>query len=93
MTAIAIESRRTTSLRVGAASIWLSIVVLLPAGGHRVAVGPRWMGRVPARGHVQCGARPFRVTLTISIGVTLVNAVFGLLVAWVLVRDSFPASA
>jgi sulfate transport system permease protein len=28
-----------------------------------------------------------------SIGVTLVNAVFGLLVAWVLTRDDFPASA
>ena len=32
----------------------------------------------------------FKVTLTISIGVTLVNAVFGLLVAWVLTRDDFP---
>ena len=32
----------------------------------------------------------FRVTLTISIGVTLINAVFGLLVAWVLTRDDFP---
>ena len=32
----------------------------------------------------------FRVTLTISAGVTLVNLVFGLLVAWVLTRDDFP---
>ncbi len=31
----------------------------------------------------------FRVTLTVAIGVTVVNAVFGLLVAWVLVRDDF----
>ena len=30
------------------------------------------------------------MTLTISIGVTLVNLVFGLLVAWVLTRDDFP---
>ena len=32
----------------------------------------------------------FRVTLTISTGVTLINLVFGLLVAWVLTRDDFP---
>ena len=32
----------------------------------------------------------FRVTLTVSVGVTVVNAVFGLLVAWVLTRDDFP---
>ena len=30
------------------------------------------------------------MTLTISLGVTLINAVFGLLVAWVLTRDDFP---
>ena len=32
----------------------------------------------------------FRVTLTISAAVTVINVVFGLLVAWVLVRDDFP---
>jgi sulfate transport system permease protein len=31
-----------------------------------------------------------RVTLTVAVGVTVVNAVFGLLVAWVLTRDDFP---
>jgi len=31
----------------------------------------------------------FRVTLTISAGVTVVNMFFGLLIAWVLVRDDF----
>lgn len=31
----------------------------------------------------------FRVTLTIAVGVTVVNVVFGLLIAWVLVRDDF----
>ena len=30
------------------------------------------------------------MTLTISVVVTLVNLVFGLLIAWVLVRDDFP---
>ena len=32
----------------------------------------------------------FRVTLTISVGVAVINLFFGLLVAWVLTRDDFP---
>jgi sulfate/thiosulfate transport system permease protein len=33
----------------------------------------------------------FRVTLIISAGITVLNMIFGLLIAWVLVRDDFPA--
>ena len=80
----------TTSLRVGAASIWLSVIVLLPlaaivwqsAKGGWTAF---WLTVTS-----NAALESFRVTLTISIGVTLVNAVFGLLVAWVLTRDDFP---
>ena len=79
----------TTSLRVGAASIWLSIIVLLPlaailwqsAGGGWNAF---WLAITS-----NAAVESFRVTLTISAGVTLVNLVFGLLVAWVLTRDDF----
>jgi sulfate transport system permease protein len=78
-----------TSLRVGAASIWLSIIVVLPlaaivwqsaGGGWR----PFWAAVTS-----NAALDSFRVTLTISVGVTLVNAFFGLLVAWVLTRDEF----
>jgi sulfate/thiosulfate transport system permease protein len=80
----------TTSLRVGAASIWLSIIVLLPlaaivwqsAGGGWNAF---WLAVTS-----NAALESFRVTLTISAGVTVVNLVFGLLVAWVLTRDDFP---
>jgi len=80
----------TTSLRVGAASIWLSVIVLLPLaaivwqsakGGWQAF----WL-TVTSNAAIES----FKVTLTISIGVTLVNAVFGLLVAGVLTRDDFP---
>jgi sulfate transport system permease protein len=84
------RSHGTTSLRVGAASIWLSVIVLLPlaaivwqsakGGWHAF-----WLTIIS-----NAALESFRVTLTISIGVTLVNAVFGLLVAWVLTRDDFP---
>jgi sulfate transport system permease protein len=80
----------TTSLRVGAASIWLSIIVLLPlAAIVWQAAGGGWKAfwlAITSNAAVES----FRVTLTISLGVTLVNLVFGLLVAWVLTRDDFP---
>ena len=80
----------TTSLRVGAASIWLSVIVLLPlAAIVWQAAGGGWHAfwlAVTSNAAVES----FRVTLTISAGVTLVNLVFGLLVAWVLTRDDFP---
>ena len=80
----------TTSLRVGAASIWLSVIVLLPlaaivwqsAGGGWT---PFWQA-VTSNAAIES----FKVTVTISIGVTLVNLVFGLLGAWTLTRDNFP---
>lgn len=80
----------TTALRVGAASIWLSVIVLLPlaailwqaAGGGWHAF---WLSITS-----NSALASFRVTLTISLAVTLVNVVFGLLVAWVLTRDDFP---
>jgi sulfate transport system permease protein len=80
----------STSLRVGAASIWLSIIVLLPlaaivwqsAGGGWHAF---WLA-VTSNAAIES----FKVTLTISFAVAVINLVFGLLVAWVLVRDDFP---
>ncbi|WP_201274394.1 sulfate ABC transporter permease subunit CysT [Mycolicibacterium sp. CH28] len=80
----------TTTLRVGAASIWLSVIVLLPLAAivWQSAKGG-WSAFVAAITS-NAAIESFRVTLTISIGVTLVNAVFGLLVAWVLTRDDFP---
>ena len=80
----------TTSLRVGAASIWLSIIVLLPlAAIVWQSAGGGWQAFWSAITS-NAALESFRVTLTISTAVTLVNLVFGLLVAWVLTRDDFP---
>jgi sulfate/thiosulfate transport system permease protein len=78
-----------TSLRVGVATTWLSVIVLLPlaaivwqsAGGGWDAF---WQA-ITSNGALQS----FRVTLTISTVVAVVNMFFGLLVAWVLTRDDF----
>ncbi|TRW88357.1 sulfate ABC transporter permease subunit CysT [Mycolicibacterium sp. 018/SC-01/001] len=80
----------STSLRVGAATLWLSVIVLLPLAAivWQSATGgwhAFWLA-VTSNAAIES----FKVTLTISVGVTLINAVFGLIVAWVLTRDDFP---
>lgn len=80
----------TTRLRVGAASIWLSVIVLLPLAAIVWQSAKGGWAAFWAAVTSNAAVESFRVTLTISIGVTLINAVFGLLVAWVLTRDDFP---
>jgi sulfate transport system permease protein len=78
-----------TSLRVGVATLWLSLIVLLPLAAIAwQAVGGGWQAFwLAVTSHA--ALESFRVTLTISVAVTLINVVFGLATAWVLVRDDF----
>ncbi|MGH3640414.1 MAG: sulfate ABC transporter permease subunit CysT [Mycobacterium sp.] len=80
----------TTSLRVGAATLWLSVIVLLPLAAILwQSAGGGWSlfwSAVSSNAAIES----YKVTLTISVGVTVVNMFFGLLVAWVLTRDDFP---
>ena len=79
-----------TSLRVGVAMVWLSVIVLLPLAAILwQSVGGGWQAFWLAVTS-NAALESFRVTLTISAGVTVLNMFFGLLVAWVLVRDDFP---
>ena len=83
------HGRGHAALRVGVATVWLSVIVLLPltaiawqsAGGGWHAF---WLA-VTSNAAVES----FRVTLTISAGVTVLNLILGLVIAWVLVRDDF----
>ncbi|OBH17518.1 sulfate ABC transporter permease subunit CysT [Mycolicibacter terrae] len=81
--------REGVSLRVGAAVVWLSLIVLAPLAAIAwQAAGGGWQAfRLAVTSHA--ALESFRVTLTIAAGVTVVNLVFGLLIAWVLVRDDF----
>ena len=80
----------TTSLRVGVATTWLSIIVLLPlAAIVWQSAGGGWNAFLTAVTS-NAAMEAFRVTLTISVGVAVINLFFGLLVAWVLTRDEFP---
>ena len=80
----------STSLRVGVATTWLSIIVLLPlAAIVWQSAGGGWQAFWTAVTS-NAALESFRVTLTISFAVAVVNLFFGLLVAWVLTRDEFP---
>jgi sulfate/thiosulfate transport system permease protein len=79
----------TTSLRVGVATTWLSIIVLLPlAAIVWQSAGGGWDAFWSAVTS-NAALASFRVTLTISFSVAAINLFFGLLVAWVLTRDEF----
>jgi sulfate transport system permease protein len=85
--------RASTGLGVGFAVTYLSIVVLLPlavlvyhgtGGGwsrfwHDVTAPDAWAA--------------LKLTVLASLLVALINVVMGTLIAWVLVRDSFPGKA
>lgn len=81
--------REGVSLRVGAATVWLSLIVLAPLAAIAwQAGGGGWRAfQLAVTSHA--AVQSFRVTLTIAAGVTILNLVFGLLIAWVLVRDDF----
>ncbi|MEO6793067.1 MAG: sulfate ABC transporter permease subunit CysT [Mycobacterium sp.] len=81
--------REGVSLRVGSAVVWLSLIVLAPMAAIAwQAAGGGWRAFwLAVTSHA--ALESFRVTLTIAAGVTVVNLVFGLLIAWVLVRDDF----
>jgi sulfate/thiosulfate transport system permease protein len=79
----------TTSLRLGVATLWLPVIVLLPlaAIAWQAAGGGWYAFWLAVTSHA--AVESFRVTLTISSAVTVLNLFFGLLIAWVLVRDDF----
>lgn len=83
------RSGRGGLLGPGVVALWLSLVVLLPLAALLVASldgGPAAFWRAVT----DPGAlAALRITLLVSVVVTLVNVVAGVLIAWVLVRDDF----
>ena len=74
---------------LGLAVTWLSVLVLLPLAAIVVkATGAGWSGFWSALTQPESLAA-LRLTIVSSLGVTLVNAVMGTAIAWVLVRDRF----
>jgi sulfate transport system permease protein len=75
---------------LGVAVLWLSILVVLPlAAVVARATGAGWSGLIGALGSTEA-VSAIRLTVLCALAVSAINAVMGTLIAWVLVRDSFP---
>lgn len=81
---------KTHSLAAGTGILWLSLIVLLPLSTLVVAAfgkGPVSFVSTVCSPNV---LRAFGVTLVVSFIVTVVNTIFGVIVAWILERESWP---
>ncbi|MEO7240648.1 MAG: sulfate ABC transporter permease subunit CysT [Sphingomicrobium sp.] len=77
-------------LSLGITLFWLSFIVLIPLIAVFVkSAGNGWDGFWAAAGSARALAS-YRITFGASLIAAAINAVFGLLVAWVLVRYEFP---
>lgn len=81
---------RGSSLGLGVATIWLSLLVMLPLAAVVIkGAGNGWTGFWDALSNPSTAAA-LRLTVSQAFLVTAVNVVLGTVVAWVLVRDEFP---
>jgi len=79
-----------SGLALGVSVLWLSILVLIPLGAVVIAArGGGWHGFWSTLTNPQTAAA---ITLTLGQAalVTVLNVFLGTIIAWVLVRDSFP---
>ena len=81
---------RGSTIGLGVAVIWISLLVLLPLAAVVVtATEDGWSGFWKTVTSPSVLAS-LRLTVLTALAVTVVNAFMGTLVAWVLVRDRFP---
>jgi sulfate transport system permease protein len=69
--------------------IWLSLIVLLPLAAVVASSTDRGLDGFWNAISSKQAVAALKLTLTMSLGVALINAVTGTLIAWVLVRDEF----
>lgn len=79
-----------SGLGLGVGVLWLSLIVLLPVASIVVVALQSGPGAFVAAITEPEALATIRLTVGAAVLVTLVNAVLGTLVAWVLVRDPFP---
>jgi sulfate transport system permease protein len=84
--------RAASGSSLGVIVIWMSLLVLLPlAAVVGKAFGSGWTGFVDAVTEPATESA-LKLTVSLSLGVAVVNAIMGTLVAWVLVRERFRGS-
>lgn len=74
---------------LGVSTLWLSLLVLIPLAAVVVkAFGGGWAGFWHAV-TTEHALASLRLTVICSVSITVINAVMGTVIAWVLVRDDF----
>ncbi len=81
---------RPGPLAAGVVMLWLSVIVLLPLSAVVVKSLDDGAGAFWEAVSSPQAVDTLRFTLAVSLVVALINAVAGTLIAWVLVRDTFP---
>ena len=81
---------RASGLGLGVGVLWLSLLVLLPLAAVLARAFSHGWASFADDVTSPPVAAALRLTVLSAAGVTVVNAVMGTLVAWVLVRDRFP---
>jgi sulfate transport system permease protein len=79
-----------SGLGLGTAVIWLSLLVLLPLAAVAVKAFSGGWSKFWSEVSAPATRSVLEFTVTSSVIVTVINAVMGTLIAWVLVRDNFP---
>jgi sulfate transport system permease protein len=80
-------------LGLGVATLWLSLIVLLPLAALVVRSLDGGLDAFWASVSARQAVSALEFTLLVSIAVAVINAVTGTLIAWVLVRDEFRGKA
>ncbi|MCE1183904.1 MAG: sulfate ABC transporter permease subunit CysT [Rhodocyclales bacterium] len=77
-------------LALGYTLVYLSLLVLLPLGGMVLKASALGWGQIIDIALGERALAAFRVTVASSLIAATINAFFGLIVAWMLVRYTFP---
>lgn len=77
-------------LALGYTLVYLSLLILLPLGGMILKASQLGFGQILDIALGERSLAAFRVTFTSSLLAASINAFFGLIVAWMLVRYTFP---
>ena len=80
---------RPCALALGISTLWLSLIVLLPLAAVIVRSTEGGLDTFWSAVSSRQAVSALRFTLLVSLATTVINAVTGTLIAWVLVRDRF----
>ncbi|MBJ7331252.1 MAG: sulfate ABC transporter permease subunit CysT [Solirubrobacteraceae bacterium] len=80
-------------LGLGVAVLWLSVIVLLPLAAITARAFDNGISGFIDAIDAPAALAALQVTVGVSIVVAVINVVMGTLIAWVLVRDTFPGKS